>query len=379
MKNEYGEEDTLISRNVSKAIQKWDFNETTEEVDETLDTYNKYIFKKFIFIFACIAITIIVAGVAVTVGSYEIGFIEAYQTIWNHITGNVVDSTKDYIVVTLRLPRVIVGIIAGMGLAVAGTVMQSTLLNPLADPYTTGISSGASFGAVLAITMGATVATGQFAIVLNAFIFSLIPMCVIIFVSKVKQSSPTTMIMAGIAIMFIFNAVTTVLMLRADPNDLQSVYEWQVGSVSRTGWEEIPIMLVVTAIGVIITQFMSRKLNILATGDDSANSLGVNVEKMRILNLCIVSFISAVIVSFTGLLGFIGLVAPHISRIFVGADNRYLIPASAVLGATLLICADLIGRVVFAPAILQAGVVMAFIGGPMFLWLLMKKNSNVWG
>ena len=276
------------------------------------------------------------------------------------------------------MPRIAVGIIAGAGLAVAGVVMQSTLLNPLADPYTTGISSGASFGATIAMTMGVTVATGQYAIVLNAFIFSLVPMFVIMAVAKIKNSSPTVMIMAGIAVMYIFNACTTVMMLWANPNDLQAVYEWQVGSVSRVTWDQVPIMFVVVLIGIIVMQLLSKKLNVLATGEDSANALGVNATQLRMINLLVVSLVSASIVSFTGLIGFVGLVSPHIARIFIGSDNRYLIPCSAVLGSAFIVGADLVGRVIVAPATLQVGVVMAFLGGPMFLWLIMRKKSQVW-
>ena len=256
--------------------------------------------------------------------------------------------------------------------------MQSTLLNPLADPYTTGISSGASFGATMAMTLGLTVASGQYAIVLNAFLFSLIPMAAILTVARIKHASPTTMIMAGIAIMYVFNACTTVMMLWADPNDMDAVYEWQVGSVSKNSWKEIPLMLAVTVVGTVIMQLLSRKLNVLSTGDESARSLGMNVDQMRTVNLLVVSLMSAAIVSFTGMIGFVGLVAPHIARLFVGPDNRFLIPASAALGAALLVCADLLGRTVIAPSVLPVGVIMSFIGGPMFLWLMLRKKSRMW-
>ncbi|MBE6520789.1 MAG: iron ABC transporter permease [Thermoplasmata archaeon] len=334
--------------------------------------------RKWLFIAACIIVTAVVAAYAVTVGAYDLSISEVYAIIWDHITGNIHDADMDYIVITLRSPRIAVAIIAGMGLAVAGVVMQSTLLNPLADPYTTGISSGASFGATLAMILGFTLAHGPYAIVVNAFVFSLIPMFTILGVARLKQASPTTMIMAGIAVMYIFNACTTVMMLWADPNDMDAVYEWQVGSVSKNKWDAIPIMLVVTVVGIIVMQLLSRKLNVLSTGDDSARSLGLNVHQMRTLNLLVVSFMTAAIVSFTGMIGFVGLVAPHISRLFIGPDNRFLIPASAVLGAALLVCADLLGRTVIYPSVLPVGVIMSFLGGPIFLWLMLRKKSRIW-
>lgn len=376
--------DPRISRKVTSAVSKWVCPVQDDgQIESDFEEYHRYIYRKWLFIGACVLVVLIVIGIAVTVGPYDIGFMEAYGIIWDHFvsifTGEEINSLDDHIVIDLRMPRVVVGIVAGAGLAVAGAVMQSTLLNPLADPYTTGVSSGASFGATLAMTMGITVAAGSYAIVANAFLFSLIPTAMILVVSKLRNASPTTMIMAGIAVMYVFNAMTTVLMLWADPNQMEEVYEWQVGSLSRSSWDELPIMIVVTLVGVLLVQFLSRKLNVLATGDDISNALGVDANKMRMILLAIVSLMSAAIVSFTGLIGFVGLVTPHIVRLFIGADNRYLIPASAVAGAALLVCADLVGRVLLYPVVLPVGVVMAFVGGPMFLWLIMRRNSRVWG
>ncbi len=369
----------VISGKVRNAVTDWFVRQTPEEeLEESFEDYRKYQMCKWLFIAACIIVTAVVAAYAVTVGAYDLSISEVYAIIWDHITGNIHDADMDYIVITLRSPRIAVAIIAGMGLAVAGVVMQSTLLNPLADPYTTGISSGASFGATLAMILGFTLAHGPYAIVVNAFVFSLIPMFTILGVARLKQASPTTMIMAGIAVMYIFNACTTVMMLWADPNDMDAVYEWQVGSVSKNKWDAIPIMLVVTVVGIIVMQLLSRKLNVLSTGDDSARSLGLNVHQMRTLNLLVVSFMTAAIVSFTGMIGFVGLVAPHISRLFIGPDNRFLIPASAVLGAALLVCADLLGRTVIYPSVLPVGVIMSFLGGPIFLWLMLRKKSRMW-
>ena len=374
------ESDPRISRIVSRKVTMWLREDTDiEQQEESFKDYKRYVARKWVFMAICVVVIIVVMGFAVTYGSYDIGFWESYQIIWNHLTGNISDTMKDHIIINLRMPRMVVGIVAGAGLAVAGAVMQSTLMNPLADSYTTGVSSGASFGATLAMTMGMTAATGSHAIVVNAFIFALIPTAMIIATSKMKNASPTTMIMAGIAIMYIFNAFTTVLMLWADESTLAEVYQWQVGTLAGTSWNEVPIMIAVVLAGIIVVQLLSRKLNVLATGDETARALGVDASKMRIILLAIVALVSAAVVSFTGLIGFVGLVTPHIVRIFIGADNRYLIPASAIAGSALLVTADLLGRAILSPVVLQVGVVMAFIGGPMFLWLLLKKNSKVWG
>ncbi len=381
MNEQNGPDDCMLSGSVVEAVQGWSRRgEGSGASEETFEEYRRYILRKWIFMAVCAVIIILVAGYAITIGAYDIGIAEAYRILWAHVTGNPIDDTmKDYVVVTLRTPRIAVAIIGGAGLAVAGVVMQSTLLNPLADPYTTGISSGASFGATIWITLGISLLSGTYALIFNAFVFALIPMFAIIAVAKIKNSSPTVMIMAGIAIMYIFNAMTTVLKLWANPNSLQELYEWQVGTVARTGWDGIPLMLVVTVVGIIVMQILSRKLNVLATGEDNANSMGVDASKLRTLNLLVVSLVTASIVAFTGLIGFVGLVAPHIARIFIGSDNRYLIPCSAFLGAALLIVSDLVGRVIIAPSTLQAGVIMSFLGGPMFLWLIMRRKSKIWG
>jgi iron complex transport system permease protein len=365
---------------VKRAAALWASEDdlTSDDSVETIQSYRVSELRKLTFVFVCIAAAVLVAGLSITYGTMDIGFFECYEVIWNHITGNVGDKLIDYIIVDERLPRIAAALVAGAGLAIAGCVMQSVMKNPLADPYTTGISSGAGFGAALAVTLGISFVAGNYAIVVNAFVFSLIPMAMMLGVGKLKKASPTMMIMAGMAIMFMFNAFTTVLKLQADPDALAKLYSWTVGTVADCEWSEIVMMFVVVAVGVVLTQIFSRKLNILATGDDSAKAMGLDVENMRIVLLLLISLVVATVVSFTGLIGFVGLVAPHVCRIFVGADNRYLVLSSAMFGAVLLEIADFVGRTAIAPATLQVGVVTAFIGGPMFLYLIMRQKKSTW-
>ncbi len=376
-----GEELTELSPRVVHNVEEWISDIDSIQNVAIFDDYRKYVLRKWLFIVGCIIVAIIVTGIALTIGPYDIQFVQCYEILWNHLTGNYEEGDLlDYIVVDLRMPRIVLGIIAGAGLAVCGVAMQSTLMNPLADPYTTGVSSGASFGATLAITMGATVGSlGNYGLIVNAFIFSLIPTLLIVSVAKMKNASPTVMIMAGIAVMYIFNALTTVMMLWANPNDMAEVYRWQVGSLTKGSWSHIPIVLAVVAAGIVVIQLLSRKLNVLSTGDDNANSMGVDASRLRTVNLVIVSLVAAAVVSFTGLIGFVGLVSPHMVRMVIGPDNRYLVIGSAAFGAAMLILADLVGRTIIAPAVLEVGVITAFLGGPVFLWLMMKKNSEIWG
>ena len=185
------------------------------------------------------------------------------------------------------------------------------------------------------------------------------------------------MILVGIAIMYIFNAFQSYMMLRADPNSAATVYTWSVGSIGMTTWEQIPIIAAISILGFLALFALTRTLNALNSGDAYAKSLGINVDRVRILCLVLVSVVAAGIVSFTGIIGFIGLVSPHIARIFVGSDNRILLPASALLGACMMLICDIVAFLVIG-ATLQIGIVTAMIGGPLFMIILIAQQKEVW-
>ncbi|MBR4225291.1 MAG: iron ABC transporter permease [Candidatus Methanomethylophilaceae archaeon] len=364
---------------IEASVDRWMSRRESMNADERMSEYSRYIGRKVLFIMVCIAAAVLAAGYDLTIGPYDISIWKTYEVIWNHICGLPVAYSDELVIWTMRLPRIVTGIIAGFGLAIAGVVMQTILRNPLADPYTTGVSSGASFGASLAIGFGLSLAgAGSLGIVLNAFIFSLIPMAVIVFVSKMRGASPATMIMAGIAVMYIFNAMTTMIKLWVDADTLANIFAWSVGTLDVKGWDHILTMFLFTAAAGVLLMLMSRRLNVLSTGDESARSIGINANRLRLVSLFIVSMLTAGIVSFTGLIGFVGLVCPHIARIIVGSDVKYLLPASGFFGSALLIAADIVGRSVFEGSALQVGVVTAFIGGPMFLWLIVRQKKETW-
>lgn len=370
-------EDPRIGRVVIEAIDEWE-QPLDPEQDASVSSYHRYVLRKWIFTIGCAVIAFLVMGVALTIGDTPITVLDTYKTIFYHLIGDVHNSFYDYVIIELRMPRIIIGLIAGAGLAVCGTVMQSIMMNPLTDPYTTGVSSGAMFGVTIAMVMGFTIVSGQAGILVNAFVFALIPTGVMIAVSKLKDVSPTVLVMAGIAVMYLFNAMTSMLKLWATDSTLSEIYIWSVGSLTLAGWTAVPYLLGIVIPGIVLMMLLSRQINVLTTGDENATAMGINVNQIRRVLLVIIALVAATIVAFTGLIGFVGLIAPHVCRIFVGADNRFMIPASAMFGAMMLVLADLLGRTIIAPSVIQVGVITSFLGGPMFLWLLLRKGSKVW-
>lgn len=346
--------------------------------------YEMFITKKVVFVAVCIVLAVLALGLELTLGKADIGFIESYEILWNHIIGNIptdpMGMQKDHIVWDLRVPRGFGTFMIGAVLAIAGTVMQSTLKNPLADPYTTGISSGAALGAIIWISLGICLipgVVGYYAIVINAFVFSLIPTFAIMVVSRYKRATPTTMILTGLGVMYTFSAVTSLLMLLADPQDHKTAFTWNIGSVGAVDWDALWFVLVAFIVALVVMQFNAKKINVLAMNDADAMSIGVDAKNLRIILLIVVSITVAMCVSFTGSIGFVGLLAPHIVRMFVGSDNRYLIPASAAFGGMLLLYADCVAKEVGATGI-PVGVITAAIGGPLFLYIIFMHRRKIW-
>lgn len=349
----------------------------TEKRAEIKAEYKKFTGRKILFIFSSIILIFIIAGVSATLGAYPITVTEVYSIIWHGLFQNP-ETTKEIVVWNLRLPRIIMGILAGIGLAIAGTMMQGILRNPLACPFTLGIASGAGLGAALAILLGAGLIAGKYLIIVNAFLLALVPTFIILGLTRYKRATPETMVLAGIAMMYIFSAATTLLMYFGEPEAVKEAFFWMVGSLGRASWDNLLPVSIVLAGCVIPLMWKSWDVNVMGAGDEAAKSLGVNVERTRIVIMVIASLLTAGIISFTGGIGFIGLVAPHMCRMVIGGDNRFLIPASGLFGAALLLGADTLARTIIAPVILPVGILTAFMGGPLFLYLIMRRRREFW-
>lgn len=336
--------------------------------------------RKIIFIVAFAVLVIASFFLTLGFGVYDISISRAIETFFQHISGNIMDDWDDYYIWSIRVPRAIGAILVGAGLAVAGAIMQNGFKNPLADPYTMGISSGAFLGATLSIAFGISIIPwldGIGSIVINSFIFSLIPLAIIILVSKFRNMTPTAMILTGIAVMFLFSSITQIILVTSPSETLADAYEWRVGSMSRIRWECLPIMTISAIIIITLLWFLSSKLNIMYAGDRAVKTFGERADHIRLITLMLASLLTAAMICFTGTIGFIGLVGPHVARIFVGSNNRYLIPASAAFGAAFVLLADTVAKVSGVNG-LPVGVICSMIGGPLFIWILIKQRKSAW-
>ena len=339
--------------------------------------YKAYKYAKNLMLIVVLVLALIVLAVDVGMGPYQLDFITVYQLIFDRLGDWGQEMSTDMrIIWNLRLPRVLAALLAGTGLAMAGAAMQSMMKNPLADPYTTGISSGAALGATLAMTMGITIIPGDYGTVINAFVFALIPAAFIILISTFRKPSPATIILSGIALMYIFNAIQSYLMLVADPNAASSVYSWTVGSLNSITWNNLPFLFAVSLFGGIALMSMAKILNTMNSGDAYSKSIGININRARMIVLVVVSLMAAGIVSFTGIIGFIGLVGPHIARMFVGSDNKILIPAAALMGACIMMVSDCIVQMVMPS--LPIGIITSILGGPVFMLLILRQKKEIW-
>ncbi len=372
------DEDVLLSDDVRDSVNTWSNDVTNEE--RFTATVTKYAHNNKVRIATILLIIVaafIMAFFSISCSPMSASIFDVPGIIWSKIIGNV-DGSNTTFWTLYATPPVLGALIGGAGLAICGAIMQSTLRNPMADPYTTGISSGASFGAAIAMSSGSLLVTNPNITVIMAFLFSLIPVIVILGMSKFTNASPVTIVMTGIGIMYIFNALTSLIKIKEGSLVTIALDNWLMGDVQLVEWSELLPMFAIVVAGIILSMFLASKINVLATGDESAKALGIDADRLRILCMVLTAVVSAGVISFTGLIGFVGLVCPHIVRMFVGSDNRYLIPASAAVGSLLMVAAHLVGRTVLSPTLIPVGIIMSCIGGPLFIWLVLRRNKNAW-
>ena len=305
----------------------------------------------------------------------EIVYIALEKIVGLSPAESITDATRD-IVLNIRLPRVFLAALVGASLSVAGATFQGLFRNPLADPYIIGVSSGAALGAALAIVSGLSMGWAGFgAVPVMAFAGGVLTIMLVYQLSRQGGFVPVmTLLLAGIAICAFLSALVSLLIYFAGERLLQVVF-WMMGGLGGARWSYVRIMLPYVFIGFGIIYFFARELNAMLLGEDTARYLGIDAEKLKKIFLVAASLLVSAAVSTSGIIGFIGLVVPHMIRLVAGPDHRFLLPASALTGAVLLLGADTLARTVIAPAELPVGIITAILGAPFFLYLLRRRKK----
>ena len=330
--------------------------------------------RRYVFcIVAMVAVCLAVAIMELSMGALSIDPIESVLALFGIGSAQNVNTVQ-----SIRLPRTVCAIVSGAGLALAGAALQSVLENPLASASTVGISQGAAFGATVAILIivptvfGSSSEMGMTAIALCAFAGAMVSSVVVLLFSRMGLATPESIILVGVALSALWAGASTIMQYFSDDLNLTKVIFWQFGDLGRATWPQISFM---AAVGLLCSVYFFLKrwsYNALQNGAHVAGGLGVDVARTRIAGVFVASLMAATMVSFIGLVNFIGLIAPHIARRFVGNDYRFLMPASLALGATIMLASDLVARMIISPVILPIGAITSFLGAPLFLFLLYK-------
>lgn len=323
--------------------------------------------------------------VSVGFGSVDISAKNIIRIIMNQALsyGNVDDLKKATIdiVYNIRLPRILLAFLVGMALSVSGVIMQATVKNSLADPYILGISSGASLGATLAIMLGVGTFLGGSYVGISACIMAFLASLLVMAISNIRgKANPMKLIMSGVAVSSMFSAFSSFI-IYTSPNreGMRTVSFWLMGGLSGAKWDGMMVLASIVVISIIFFISQYRTLNLMLLGDDISITLGKDLHRYRQFYLLVVSIMVGFVVYNSGIIGFIGLIVPHVARLFFGTDHKKIIPVSAVLGATILIWADVAARIIIKGNEIPVGIVISLIGSPIFVYLLVSKEYGFGG
>ena len=353
------------------------------DIREIAGSYRRYVWRKWLIMFILLAVVLLIAVISMSVGSSGLSVGQVIKTLFG---GGTKQSSA--IVWNVRMPRIMTAIAVGFALALAGCIMQNVLRNPLASASTLGVSQGASFGAAFAIIClgagsqvnsnmsGSAVSiTNPYVVTICAFAGGIITTLVILGMARLRRSSPSSMILAGVALSSLFTGGTALIQYFADDVMVASVVYWTFGDLGRAGWNEILFMFILNLGCLMFFMYNRWNYNAIESGVETAKSLGVPVGGLILGSMCLAALISAVSVAMVGCISFIGLIAPHIVRKFVGSDHRFLIPCSGLAGSAVLLAADLVSRTVVSPTILPIGALTSFLGAPLFLYMIFRRGG----
>ena len=349
--------------------------ESTLSEKAIVKDYRSYSYKKISFILVLVIFLVLLALFSLGIGAVNLSVGETLGALLGTKSG-----LAPTIIWNIRLPRVLTAILVGAGLAVAGAALQSLLRNPLASPYTLSISHSAAFGAAFSIVVlhagsSGVIVSNPYVTTVSAFGWSFVTVVLIVLLGRLKSSTPVTLILTGIALGSLFTAGYTVMQYFADQTELSSIVFWTFGDVGRATWGQLALMSAVVIPSLAYFAYNGWRYRAMSSGDDTAKSLGLNPARMRLQGTLIAGLITSLLVSFVGIIGFVGLVVPHMIRRFIGGEERFLMPASCLLGGFLLLGSDTAARTVVAPIVLPVGILTSFLGVPLFIYLVIRGKE----
>ena len=341
-----------------------------------LEHYSRLV-RRRILIVAALAVAMLVAFAAdLVTGPSSLSPLDAISGLF---APDSLSGPMRVIIWDVRLPQALLAILVGAALSLAGTEMQTVLNNPLASPFTLGVSSAASLGAALAIVLGIGIPglSMSWIVSVNAFVFAFGSVLLLQALSRLRGTGPETLVLIGIALVFTCNALVALIQFIASQEALQQLVFWSMGSLSRGNWDKLGVLALVLLVVTPLTLMASWQMTALRLGEDRAMSFGVNVGRLRFLSLLRVSLLAATSVAFVGTIGFIGLVGPHIARLLVGEDHRFLLPASMIAGGLVLSLSSVASKLLVPGAVMPVGIVTALVGVPFFVVLIFMRRERI--
>lgn len=346
-------------------------------MNETLKAHRKRELKRLYIILGFLIVAFISMVFDIATGPAWLKPGEVVEAIFANFTGKEIDSTTMAIVWDLRLPIALMALVVGAALGVGGAEIQTLLNNPMASPYTLGLAAAAGFGASLVIAFGAANVPLLYAVPVGAFVMTMLSASVLFGFASLKRFDSSTLVLVGIALLFLFQSMLSLVQFLSSPEISQLILFWLFGSLQKANWTNLLVVFVVSLVCIFLLLLDSWKLTALRLGEERAKSMGVNLNALRFKTLLFVSIMTATAISFVGVIGFIGLVAPHIARTLVGEDQRFFIPASLFCGAAFLSIASVLSKVIIPGALFPVGIVTSFVGVPFFFWIILSRRKSL--
>lgn len=349
--------------------------QTPATADDVLGAYRKLVARRVLIVIGLALLCVAAFLLDVVTGPSSL---TAQQVLVGLFAPDTLSAPQQAIIWQVRLPYALMAVLVGAALSLAGAEMQTILNNPLASPFTLGVSSAASFGAALAIVLGVSLpmVPAEWMVPINAFIFAFGSVLLLQMMASRRSAGVETVVLLGIALVFAFNALVALVQFLSSQEALQQLVFWSMGSLSRATWEHLGVLALVLAVVMPFSMLAAGRLTSLRLGEDRARSFGVDVGRLRFMTLLRVSLLAATSVAFAGTIGFIGLVGPHMARLLLGEDHRFLLPASVLCGALVMSLASVASKTLVPGALMPVGIVTAIVGVPVFLFLIFRNPSR---